>query len=117
MRDNKSIRNIMIVLLAGLALGFLSVYAAPYFSSDDLGQIAFMLVVFFPISAALVGILGSVFLKQMWMTALMAVLIFLVVMFTAFKNVDYVYILFYVLVALIAYMVASLIKYAARKKN
>lgn len=116
MRDNKFLKNAVLVLLIGLVLGFLSVYASRYATSDDLGQLAFMLVIFFPVSAAVMGIISSISLKKIGATAVLTGLAFVIVMIAAFKSVNYVYILVYILVSLIAYMLTNVIASMARRR-
>ena len=56
--NNRNYLRFLIILIVSIALNTLSIMLAPFTSPDDLGQLAFILVIFFPTSALITGILS-----------------------------------------------------------
>ena len=56
--NKKNYLKLLIILIVSIALNSLSILLSPYASPDDLGQLAFIMVIFWPASALITGILS-----------------------------------------------------------
>ena len=110
MKDNKFVIRFISVLLISLVLGFASIYGARFATQYDLGQIAYMLVIFFPITAVATGVLAGIYLHRIWLAPIITSAAVLIAMFIAFKRVSFTYILIYMAISLVGYILTDLIR-------
>lgn len=115
MKNKNTVINATIILLTALALCFASVYGSKLASQDDLGQIAYMLVIFFPVTSAITGALTRFLLPKIIVAPLIVMAAFIVTMLTAFQNINFSFVLGYMLISIIAYLVTGAIKSIFRR--
>lgn len=118
MKDSRLIIRFIAILLISSALCFVSIIGARYATQYDLGQIAYMLVIFFPITAAIIGVMSSLYLKRLLLAPVIALIAFLTAMIASFGNINILYILIYMFISIAGYAIAySIGKIAANKRR
>ncbi len=104
--NNRNYLRFLIILIVSIALYSLSIMLAPFTSPDDLGQLAFVLVIFFPASALITGILshrlGLVIAAAPVISALAAAIVILL----RFNSSGLIYAAIYAAVALFGYLLS-----------
>ena len=58
--------NLITIFIVSLGLNIISILLAPFSSPDDLGQLAFIIYIFFPISAVITGVLSQRLRLALW---------------------------------------------------
>lgn len=115
MRNNYLVTGFIATLVISIGLGFASVYGGRLAHQDDLGQIVYMLMFFFPATALATGAIARMMVKRMWSAPIITLLSFLVVMLSAFRNVNFIYILAYMLISILGYGIVFLLMGKSRK--
>lgn len=102
--DKKKYFRILITLLAAIGLNTISILLAPFTSPDDLGQLAFLLVILFPASALATGILSQRLGIGLVSAAIVSALAAALVILVRFNSAGLVYALIYAAVAIAGYL-------------
>ncbi|HYF82971.1 MAG TPA: hypothetical protein VEB00_08095 [Clostridia bacterium] len=104
--NNKKYLRILVVLIVSIGLNTLSVLLAPYTSPDDLGQLAFLLVILFPASALISGILSQRLRIGLVAAAIISALAAALVILVRFNSSGLAYALIYAAIAILGYLLS-----------
>ena len=118
---NRMALNALIIFLLSALLNWLSVMLAPLASPDDLGQLAFVLVVFFPAVAFIAGVLSRRLRLHILAAVSIAAVSAAAVIFLMYSSTNFVYVLTCAAVSAAGYLVSLavelLIKRLRKNKN
>lgn len=116
MKDNTWAADFISVLIGAVALCAASVVAARLITHDDLAQIIYMVVIFFPITAAIIGILTRLHLKKLWAAPVIADVCIAATTLIIFRNIGIKYLIFYTVVSIVGYGAAHFFKGVSKRK-
>lgn len=104
--NNRNLIRILVIFIISIGLNSLSVLLAPFTSPDDLGQLAFILVIFFPASALITGILSQRLGIGLAVAAVISALAVGTVILVRFNSAGLAYALIYAAIAILGHLLS-----------
>lgn len=104
--NSKYYIKLLNIFIISLALNFLSILASPFVSPDDLGQVAFIMFIFFPIAAVITGILSQRQKTGIWVAPLISALTVAIVIIVTYNSSGLKFALIYAAISLAGYLVS-----------
>lgn len=108
-KNNFNIR-FLIVVLAALVLGCISVYLPYILTHLDLGQIVYTIYFLLPLSSLITGIVSHTALRRIWTAPVISAVSFSAVIVLKYNARGLVYIPAYVTISILGYLAASGVK-------
>lgn len=109
MKNRNMITSLIILLVLSAALCIASYYASIAATPYDLGQLAYLFLIFFPITAVLIGVLTNAVIGRWWLAPGVSLLIFAGFMLVMYKTINIRYVLVYMLISLAGYYISYLV--------
>lgn len=104
--NKKLINRTAVIFIISIFLNWFSIMISPYASPDDLGQLAFILVIFFPAAALLTGIFTRRSGLSLTAAALISALSVAIVILVRYNSTGLIYAPIYAAVAIAGYLAA-----------
>lgn len=115
MKNKNITANILILLVLSAVLCLAALFASTLLTEDDLGQLAYLLFIFFPLAAAIIGVLAYTMIGKAWMAPVISLLAFGAFMLLKYGTVNLMYLLVYMVISIGAYLLAYIAKRIVRK--
>lgn len=115
MKNKKIAVNIMILLVLSAVLCLAALFASTLLTEDDLGQLAYLLFIFFPLAAAMIGVLAYTMIGKVWTAPVVSLLAFGAFMLLKYGTANLIYLLVYMMISIGAYLMAYIAKRIVRK--
>jgi hypothetical protein len=111
MRNKNTFLSVIILLLLSFALCFAAYYASIMATQYDLGQLAYLFLIFSPIAAVIIGVLANTLAGRWWLAPAISLGAFAAFMMIRYNAINIRYVLAYMLISLVGYFIT----YAIRK--
>lgn len=110
MKNKNLIFNLIMLLVLSAALCIVSYYAAIMATDYDLGQLAYLFLIFLPAAAAIIGVLTNIMKVKWWAAPALCLLVFTGFMLIRYNAVNLAYVLAYMVISLVGYYIAYVIR-------
>lgn len=110
MRNKNNILSMIVLLVLSEALCFAAYYASTLATQYDLGQLAYLFFIFFPITAVVIGMLANTTTGRWWLAPIGSLIAFTAFMLIMYKTVNIAYVLVYILISVAGYYLSYIVK-------
>lgn len=110
MKNKNMILSFAILLIISAALSLAAYFASTLATQYDLGQLAYLFLIFFPIAAAVTGVLANVMTDRWWIALVISLLVFVGFMLIKYNAINFRYVLTYMLISLVGYYISHFVR-------
>lgn len=115
MKNKNTVIDFLILLVLSAVLCLAALFASTLLTEDDLGQLAYLLFIFFPLAAAIIGVLTYTMIGKAWPAPVINLLAFGAFMLIKYGTASPIYLLVYMVISIGAYLLAYIVKRLVRK--